>query len=425
MRMDAQGQGAGLGLAGDAAAAGQPVHGRPWAWPTGALVLASLAGAVGWYAMQGGPQAAQAQAPASTPVAVEAPASAGAPLQLDAASAKAVRTVRVRQGAWSALRLLAGEVQSPPEVQAVVSAPWVGRVVAIPVREGQQVQAGQVLVELASAELGQAEAAFLKAIAQQRLAQRELGRTRRLFQDELASRREVEEAEWRLQGAQVEVDASREALRGLGLGPSELGALAQGGRVRGRQALRAPIAGTVVGRPALLGQAVGPQDAQPLVALAQLGTAWVAVRVPELDLAGLQPGAPAEVDFVALGGRGLDGRVARLAPTVEPSSRALTAWVALPNPGGRLKPGLSAQVRLRLSPRQALVVPASAVLREPGGHYAYKALGGGRFEERRVEVGELGPEGLELRSGLAAGDEVVSEGAFDLRSLAKGVGAEE
>lgn len=395
-----------------------------WAWPTGALVLAGLAGAVGWAAAQGGAQVAQAQVP-PPPVAGEVAASEGAPLRLDEAALKGIRTARVRLGAWSAQRVLAGEVQSPPEAQAVLSAPWVGRVAAIPVRVGQVVQAGQVLVELASAELGQAEAGYLKAIAQLKLAQRELGRTRRLFQDELASRREVEEAEWRVQGAQVELDASREALRGLGLGPSELGALAQGGRVRGRQALRAPISGVVVGRPALLGQAVGPQDPEPLVSLAQLGTAWVAVAVPELDLAGLQPGAPAEVDFVALGGGGLDGRVGRLAPTVDARSRALTAWIALPNPGGRLKPGLSAQVKLKLSPRQALVVPASAVLREPGGHYAYKALGQGRFEERQVEVGELGPEGLELRSGLQAGDEVVTEGAFDLRSLAKGSVGEE
>lgn len=371
-----------------------------------------LAAGGGLWAWPVATQPALAQAPSPAP-------SDDGLLHLDAKAQETLKVAPLRRRTWSAQRELAGEVVIPPDARAVLSAPWPGRVVALPVQVGQKVQAGQPLVVLASAELGQAEAAFLKARGNLALAGREAQRMKRLLEAELASRREVEEAHLRAQAAQVELEASREALRAMGLDEAALAQLARGGRVVGRRALLAPISGVVVAREALLGAAVGPQDAQALVALAQLGTAWVSLAVPERDLGSLRVGAKASVSFVGLGGAGLEGRVTRLAPALDAHSRALSALVALPNPSGALRPGLSAQVRLALAPREVLLLPPGAVLREPGGSYAYQSLGEGRYRELSVTVGEESPEGVELLSGLREGDSVVVAGAFDLRALAK------
>jgi Cu(I)/Ag(I) efflux system membrane fusion protein len=160
---------------------------------------------------------------------------------------------------------------------------------------------------------------------------------------------------------------------------------------------------------------------QTLARINGLATVWLEVAVPEARAGALRVGQGASARFAAFPGEVLPGRVSAILPEANPDSRTLKVRVELPNRQQRLKPGLTAQVRLveSASTQNVLRIPTEAVIRtgkraltilaEPGGHY------------RPVEV-SLGPEingDTVIRQGLAQGQQVVSSGQFLIDSEAR------
>jgi cobalt-zinc-cadmium efflux system membrane fusion protein len=118
------------------------------------------------------------------------------------------------------------------------------------------------------------------------------------------------------------------------------------------------------------------------------------------------------------------GKVSYLSAQVDPGTRTVRARIDVENPQHKLRPGMFARVTLR-DPHTAsterepsLVVPAGAVQRDGHEFVVFVSLGDGRFERREVEVGRAAQGVVEILSGLDAGDTVVIEGAFLLKSEA-------
>ena len=116
----------------------------------------------------------------------------------------------------------------------------------------------------------------------------------------------------------------------------------------------------------------------------------------------------------ALGGRDFGGRVSFVGAAVDPASRTVPLEVAVPNPGGLLRPGMVAEVRVESAQReQALVIPQEAVQRSETGYFVYavtEASDGLVAEARPVALGESQGGWVPVENGLAAGDRVVVVG---------------
>jgi Cu(I)/Ag(I) efflux system membrane fusion protein len=106
------------------------------------------------------------------------------------------------------------------------------------------------------------------------------------------------------------------------------------------------------------------------------------------------------------------GRVAAILPEANRETRTLRVRIELPNPAQRLKAGLFAQVSLRGPQRDALVVPAEAVIRTGTRALVYLSEQAGRYRPVEVEIGEQVGDRIVIRSGLAAGQQVVASGQF-------------
>src|SRR5262249_18724762 len=125
----------------------------------------------------------------------------------------------------------------------------------------------------------------------------------------------------------------------------EIENLARTGKAQQSLTLRSPLDGTVLTKNAFAGQHVTPQ--MELYTVADLSTVWVQAKVYEYELPHIAIGQPAAVTLPALPGRELAGKVVFVQPTVEEKTRTAQVRVELPNPDGKLKPGMFAHVTIR------------------------------------------------------------------------------
>ncbi|MGH6691295.1 MAG: efflux RND transporter periplasmic adaptor subunit, partial [Gammaproteobacteria bacterium] len=143
---------------------------------------------------------------------------------------------------------------------------------------------------------------------------------------------------------------------------------------------------------------------------------WVEAELREADAAMMAEGDAATVELAAFPGRPLIGRVEYVYPTLQQQARTLKARIAIPNPGGRIKPGMYATVRLSAPLRSALTVPASAVVNTGERSIVFVDMGEGRIVPQDVEIGRIAGDLAEVLSGLEPGQRVVTSAQFLLDS---------
>jgi Cu(I)/Ag(I) efflux system membrane fusion protein len=210
------------------------------------------------------------------------------------------------------------------------------------------------------------------------------------------------------------VRAARQRLRLWDISEAQIDRILESGRATRTLTLYAPVSGIVVEKNVLVGQAV--QAGQSLYTIADLSEVWVEAELREADAGLVREGDAATVDISAFPGRPLRGRIEYVYPTLAQQARTLKARIALPNPEGRLKPGMFATVRLSAPGRTALTVPVSAVVRTGERQLVFVDMGSGRIMPQEVEIGRVAGSFAEVLSGLEPGQRVVTSAQFLLDS---------
>lgn len=208
--------------------------------------------------------------------------------------------------------------------------------------------------------------------------------------------------------------AARERLLRWDLSEADIRELEQRGRATDTVTFRSPVSGTIVEKMAVEGMRV--TTGQTLFRVADLSVVWVEADVPEQDVSIIRVGQAARVTFHGFPGEPLVGRTIYVYPTVEEQTRTAKVRIQFSNRGGRLKPGMFAEVLLSGSDASALTVPTDAVLEAGTDQLVFVALGEGRFEPRPVKVGRRTRDAIEITSGLEEGEQVATGAAFFLDS---------
>jgi Cu(I)/Ag(I) efflux system membrane fusion protein len=188
------------------------------------------------------------------------------------------------------------------------------------------------------------------------------------------------------------------------------------GQVRRTLTLYAPASGVVLEKHVVQGQAIQPGEM--LYRVADLGDVWIDVALREQDAGAVRAGSHATVELAAYPGRPIEGRVAYVYPMLDSTARAVRARIQVPNPSGRLKPGMYATVALTTPARRALTVPASAVLNTGARTLVFMDMGGGRLMPMDVVTGRTTSGYTEVLSGLERGQRVVTSAQYLLDSEA-------
>jgi len=314
---------------------------------------------------------------------------------------------------------LSGEIVADPDRTAKVSSPVAGRLERVAMREGAVVKKGDVLAELRVPDLGRARGALLSATAKAKAARANEARLKGLFESKMTSEQSYLDAKAEADARDAESRALAVELSGLGAGGGEGGVLL---------ALRAPVAGSVVARDAVVGQPVAPD--QVLGQITDLAQVWFLGRVFEQDLSSLTVGAKADVVLNAFPRTTVPGVVEAIGQKVDPGARTVIARIRLDNPTGNLRLGLFGKGLVAIPELAAaepvLVVARSAVVDVAGKSVVFVEDSPGSYTRHDVTLGLSAPGKVQVLGGLREGEAVVVAGVFTLKSvLLKGSMAED
>ena len=337
----------------------------------------------------------------------EAPPSSG--VSLTPAQRQHIRLYTIQTSSFQRAIEADGVVDFDNDQATSVLAPFSGPVTRILVVPGQRVSKGQPLAIVDSPDFSAAVGAYRKAVATAGNARKLADLDKDLVAHQGVSQREADQAETDAEGAEADRAAALQALVAMNAGAGAVRDIQQG-RAAASGVIRAPIAGTVVDRlvtPGLQLQA----GTTPCFTIANLSRVWVMAQVFAADLPSVQVGEAARVQT---GGASFAGRVENVAAQVDPATGAVAARVAVDNPQGLLKK--QEYVRVAIEGRQPVVgilVPASAILRDDENlPFVYVAQPDGGFARRRITQGARAGDDYQVLAGLAAGDQVVVDGAI-------------
>ncbi len=266
-----------------------------------------------------------------------------------------------------------------------------GAVRAVAVEEGDLVRTGALLARIDSREL---EAQLASAQATLEVAERAARRSETLREQEIITVAEYE----RDQAAHAAARATYDQLRT---------------RI-GYASVRAPIGGVVLTKSVEMGDVVATQT--EMFTIGDVSSLVVRLPISELDVTALDEGDEVSLAMDAVPGRSLPGRIRRIFPSGDPTTRLVPVEVVLTGESAReARPGFLARVEFQLDPRSGvLLVPAGALVDDAGGSAAF-VISGGRASRRPVRRGGMFQGRVEITEGLAAGDTVAVAGITTLR----------
>ena len=337
----------------------------------GALAVVAVGG-LGWFAVSSG----------------DAPGATATPNRGDPANAPVsvlVTKIVYRPFAQDMEAIGTARANEAIDVTAKIS----NRVTAIRFREGQKVQAGDVLVEFDSE---QARANLAEAEAALRDSRSQFNRSRELFATKALSESQLDQLQATLSMNEARVAGAHSQLNDT--------------------MIRAPFAGRVGLRNVSVGSFVSPTTV--ITTLDDTSVIKLDFSVPEVFLAQLREGLEITGRTTAYAGESFKGKVASIDNRLDPVSRAVIVRARIDNRDGRLKPGMLMTVVLMRAQAPALLIPEQALVPEGDRKFVF-AVRDDKAVRVEVQTGRRRPGEVEVLGGLAEGDLIITEGTQKVR----------
>ncbi len=330
-------------------------------------------------------------------------------LTSEEAARAGIKVEEVKPQALGETLTVTATIRPDAERLARVAARIEGRITSVPAKLGDTVRAGQTLATLDSVAVGEAHAAFNQAQAELGIAEADFKRAESLIADEIIPRKDYLRAKADRDKAAAALRAAADRLRLLGGSPSASGTAVSA------FAVTAPFAGTVIEKKATLGELASPSE--PLFSVADLSRVWIEADLPESALAKVRVGANAKVSVPAYPNEVFSGRVSHIGSSLAKDTRTVAARIEVANADGRLKPEMFATAVIEAAgeKREAISLPDAAILLMDGKPTVF-VYAQGAYEAREVEPGERIGGRTVLKSGLMAGDQVVTSGTYALKA---------
>jgi RND family efflux transporter MFP subunit len=308
-----------------------------------------------------------------------------------------VKLAAVQKGSISRRVTLAAKIVPATEVTII---PKVGgRVAAVSVDLGDQVKAGQSLIQLDytdySIQVQKMEANLELAMAGHKSATLNLERSKQLAEAKVIAQSELDSALTTIEKAEAEVKQAAAAL-------------ADARNQVANTNIYAPIDGLVASRSVDPGEMVNTGGT--VMTMVDISSVYAECSVPESEIGRLSPGQKIKVRVAAASAEPFEGTLTNLAPAADSQSKTFSIRVRLENSGQKLKPGMFAEVELATEEhQQTLLIPKEAIVEKAGQKLVYLAKEG-KAVETSVNIGITEGETAEVLDGLQEGDQVITVG---------------
>jgi len=344
-------------------------------------------GRMGWLAL--GLMASLAAACSGSGAAKEKEAAAAAPPVLDVGKENTV-TVATDD-------IITGPAVSgtlAPKTQSTVRAEVGGAVLVVTAEQGQAVRRGQLLARIEARTAGEAVSSAESSVRSQEqaldLAKRELARAEKLVGAGAVAERAVEAARNEVVRLESEVASAKSRL-------------SNARKSLGDATVNAPISGIVATRPVNAGDVVAPGT--ELYTIVDPSSIQLEASVPSESLSLVKVGAEVIFEVRGYPGQTFNGKVERISPTADPTTRQVSIWVTVDNRSGRLVSGLFADGRVTQATRKGLIIPSSVVA-DLASQPSVLKIADGKVERVAIRTGlvDAQNERVEVVEGLAEGD---------------------
>ena len=340
-----------------------------------------------------------AEAPPSTPTLV----ATGEPSQLHVATPAQFPLVAVAERSSFSSLNVTGQVQPDPAHEVPVLSIANGRVTSLKVDIGDFVHKGQLVLQVQSPDVATAFDSYLKAVADEQLANTTLTRDKLLYAKGAIAQSQLEVAQDGEIDAKADLAAAEQQLHILGASKDHPSDTVN---------VYAPISGVVINLNTTAAGAAGLTATGPngSLIIADLSHVWVVCDVYENDLAQVRVGEQADITLNAYQNQTLKGTISDIGAILDPSIRTAKVRIQVPNQGNRLRIGMFATATFHGAQAQtALVVPADAILHLHDREFVFVPSGAaGTFTRVAVQGGQTMVGNVVTVTGLREGQQVVS-----------------
>ncbi|MEM6503882.1 MAG: efflux RND transporter periplasmic adaptor subunit [Planctomycetota bacterium] len=280
---------------------------------------------------------------------------------------------------------------------------------------GQRVEAGDVLVELHSAQVATAKSDYLAALVQRDIGQQAMTRQERLRDQNIAAEKDLLEAQALHRSASLQANNLRQRLVNLGFTDDEIAAIEESQDTSAKLSVRAPFGGTIIERDAVIGESV--PTGKPLFTVADMSKRWLMLSIPARYLTQIKTGQPVIARFDDLPGVEVRGEITWIDTAIDPRSRLVKARAVVTDDADRIKTGLFGRAVVVTGESQpATVVPRDSVQQHEGNSFVFVRDEADLYSLRRVSLGQSNGQTVEVLAGLTAADPVVTAGSFVVMS---------
>ncbi|MDL2241728.1 efflux RND transporter periplasmic adaptor subunit [Bacteroidales bacterium OttesenSCG-928-L03] len=287
-----------------------------------------------------------------------------------------------------------------------IAPPFAGRITRSFVKLGQKVHAGSPMFELNSPEFFEATKAYFAARSANELAQKNYKRQQDLAANGVASQRDLEEAE---SEALLAGQEYKQAQATMNIFNIDISSLQMGQAMR----MLSPISGEVVKCDLTVGSYL-KEDAEPVVAVADLSRVWVKALVKEKYFGAISAGDKVEVYTDAHPNKIVWGTIYYIGEILDEETRSLEIIVECDNKDRELKLGMFCEAHFLSTPGRSIILPATAIMQEQEYDYVFVELSPGEYTRRKVETETVSMEEVRIVSGLEEGESVVVKGGIYL-----------
>jgi len=321
---------------------------------------------------------------------------------------KYLKTSEVTPVPFSSEFRTVGTARAENGAYAEVVIPFDGRITRSFVRIGQKVRAGQALFELYSPEFNELVKEYFQAQRTADKVKADYRRKQSLFENEVISKRELEESFTDTEIADRDLESAEATLRIYNVDFSKA-------KVGQPVSILAPISGEVVSADLTVGQYVKADDESP-VTIADLGSMWVTALVKEHYIGSVTNDAEAEIFIESTPDLPIKAKVLNVGNVVDEETRAVQVILSCDNADRRLKHGMYVSVHFMSEPQDMVVVPSSAIFQGEQFNYVFVQLSEDTYIKRRVVLGSSNDDKslISLKSGLDTGENVITEGGIFL-----------
>ena len=313
-----------------------------------------------------------------------------------------------------------GVIRPIPDLVASVSSRVAGKVTRVAGNVGDTVQEGQTLAELTSTALEELQTELQTELLQARnrlqLATADLARLRYLVERGIGAKRVLLQKEAEVSSINVEIAGIENRLRIIGLEPTPDGAAPETAQAASLLTLQAPRTGVIMHRDVTLGETIDP--AKVLFRIADMRRVYAEGEAFEIDAAALRTGQLVRVHVPAYPGRTFNGEIAGINYEVESEEKTVPFRVEIANdPPHPLKSNMTAILTVTVGSRgRTLAVPHAAVIND-GAESSVFVQKDGAFHKRMILLGIRDDRYAEVKSGLEAGEQVVTTGKRQLYTI--------